>query len=352
MLAYILRKIGYGFAVLLGVIVVVFLLFNVLPGDPARMTQGQRSDIQSLEAVRKEFGLDKPKYIQFFLFLNDLSPIGLHEKTAEEKQKYAYAALISVGDNQIIVLKKPYLRRSYQTKKEVSKILAETIPNTLILAGVSMLFATVIGIFLGVVSAIKKDTWIDRSSIAFSIIGISMPSFFAGILVAWLFGFVLSDYTGLNMSGSLHNYNPFKGEVLALHNLILPAFTLGLRPLAIIVQLTRSSMLDVLSQDYIRTARAKGLSHYAVITKHALKNALNPVITAVSGWLASLMAGSFFIEYIFGWNGLGKATVDALELSDFPVVMGAILFVAVIFIVINMLVDILYAVLDPRVRIN
>ena len=134
-------------------------------------------------------------------------------------------------------------------------------------------------------------------------------------------------------------------------NLILPMITLGLRPLAIIVQLTRSAMLDVLSQDYIRTARAKGLSNRQVIYGHALKNALNPVITAISGWFASLLAGSFFVEYIFGYNGLGKATVDALELSDFPVVMGSILFVAFIFVIINILVDIAYAFIDPRVKL-
>ncbi len=134
-------------------------------------------------------------------------------------------------------------------------------------------------------------------------------------------------------------------------NLILPMLTLGLRPLAIIVQLTRSAMLDVLSQDYIRTARAKGLSNNTVIYRHALRNALNPVITAVSGWFASLLAGSFFVEYIFGYNGLGKATVDALEMSDFPVVMGSILFVAFIFVIINILVDIGYAFLDPRVKL-
>ena len=137
-----------------------------------------------------------------------------------------------------------------------------------------------------------------------------------------------------------------------LKNLILPTITLGIRPLAIIVQLTRSSMLEVLSLDYIRTAKAKGLSSYAIIFNHALRNALNPVVTAVSGWFASLMAGAFFVEYIFGWNGLGKVTVDALELSDFPVVMGAVLFIAFLFVIINILVDILYGFLDPRVKLN
>jgi peptide/nickel transport system permease protein len=351
MIRYSLHKIAYGLAVLAGVVVVVFFLFNILPGDPARMTLGQRPDVQSLEAVRKEFGLDRPVYVQFAYYVNDLSPIAIHESDSAAKAKYNYVKLFSVSSTKSLVLKEPYLRRSYQTRRNVSSILAETIPNTFILALTAMIFATLIGVFLGVVSAVNRDTWIDSSANAFAILGISAPSFFAGIIIAWIFGFVLSDYTGLNMSGSLYNYDPFDGEVLTLKNLILPMITLGLRPLAIIVQLTRSAMLDVLSQDYIRTAKAKGLSSNRIIYKHALKNALNPVITAISGWFASLLAGSFFVEYIFGYNGLGKATVDALELSDFPVVMGAILFVAFIFVIINILVDILYAFIDPRVKL-
>ncbi|XHR95438.1 ABC transporter permease [Mucilaginibacter sp. UC70_90] len=163
---------------------------------------------------------------------------------------------------------------------------------------------------------------------------------------------MLSNYTHLNMSGSLYSYDPFKGEVITLKNLILPVITLGLRPLAIIVQLTRNAMLDVLGQDYIRTAKAKGLSNRTIIYRHALKNAMNPVITAIANWFASLLAGSFFVEYIFGYNGLGKATVDALEMSDFPVVMGSILFIAFIFVVISILVDVIYVWIDPRVKLS
>jgi len=163
---------------------------------------------------------------------------------------------------------------------------------------------------------------------------------------------MLSDFTGLKMSGSLYSYDPFKGEILTIRNLWLPMITLGLRPLAIIVQLTRSAMLDVLAQDYIRTAKAKGLGRNAIVYKHALKNAMNPIITAISGWFASLLAGSFFVEYIFGYNGLGRTTVAALEMSDFPVVMGSILFIAFVFVVINILVDILYAYVDPRVSLS
>ena len=350
MFQYALKKFLYGLAVIAGVVAVVFVLFNILPGDPARMTMGQRSDVQSLEAVRKEFGLDKSKPAQFFLYINDLSPIGLHEHSPQAQEKYGYVKLFRVGD-EVVALKKPYLRRSYQTKRNVTTILAETVPNTFILAVTAMIFATVIGVFLGVVSAVHRDTWIDKAANSFAILGISAPSFFAGIIIAWFFGFVLSDYTGLNMSGSLYSYDPFEGEVTTWKNLWLPMVTLGLRPLAIIVQLTRSAMLDVLGQDYIRTARAKGLDSQTIIYKHALKNALNPVITAISGWFASLLAGSFFVEYVFGYNGLGRTTVTALEMSDFPVVMGSILFIAFIFVIVNILVDILYAFVDPRVKL-
>ncbi|MXV17130.1 ABC transporter permease [Hufsiella ginkgonis] len=352
MFRFIVRKTSYGLAVLAGIIGVIFFLFNILPGDPARMTMGQRPDVQSLEAIRKEFGLDKPVYIQFIYYLNDLLPLSIHGNDAASREKYHYFRLIPLGKAQSLVLKKPYLRRSYQTRREVSSILGETIPNTIVLALSAMIFATIIGIFLGIVSAVNKDTWIDKSANAFAVLGISAPSFFAGIVIAWIFGFVLSKYTGLNMSGSLYNYDPFRGEVLTPGNLVLPMLTLGLRPLAIIVQLTRSAMLDVLSQDYIRTAKAKGLDKHTIIYRHALKNALNPVITAISGWFASLLAGSFFVEYIFGYNGLGKATVDALEYADFPVVMGAILFVAFIFVIINILADIAYALVDPRVKLQ
>ncbi len=348
--AYVLKKFLYGLAVMAGVILVVFVLFNILPGDPARMTMGQRSDVQSLDAVRKEFGLDRSKPVQFFLYINDLSPISIHPSTVENQEKYHYQQLFKIGKD-VVVIKAPYLRRSYQTKRDVTTILSETVPNTFVLALTAMIFATMIGVFLGVLSAVHKGTWIDNAANSFAILGISAPSFFAGIIIAWLFGFVLADYTGLNMSGSLYSYDPFKGEVITWRNLWLPMITLGLRPLAIIVQLTRSAMLDVLAQDYIRTAKAKGLGRNAIIYKHALKNALNPVITAISGWFASLLAGSFFVEYIFGYNGLGRTTVTALEMSDFPVVMGAILFIAFVFVVMNILVDILYAWVDPRVKL-
>jgi peptide/nickel transport system permease protein len=218
---------------------------------------------------------------------------------------------------------------------------------------VAMTFAVIIGVIIGIVCAIYKNRFIDRLALVFSVLGMSLPSFFAAILNAWIFAFVLVGFTGLNMTGSLYSVDDFgRGEYLDLKNLILPAFTLGIRPLAIIVELTRNSLLDVLSQDYIRTARAKGLSNFRIITKHALKNAMNPVITAVSGWLASLLAGAVFVEYIFDWKGIGVVIVNSLEKYDFPVIMGAVLFISIILVITNIIVDIAYGLLDPRVRIQ
>lgn len=347
---YLLKKISYGLLVLLGVVVLVFVLFNVLPADPARLTLGQRADVASLENVRRELHLDKPMPVQFLLYLNDLLPISIHPEQ-EARGKLHYLTLLHISSSKILVLKTPYLRRSYQGKKDVWEILIEALPGTLLLALAAMLFATVAGIALGVLSAVKQNTWMDTSAIFASVLGISVPSFFAGIVLAYLFGFVLSQYTGLHMTGSLFDMDPFKGRVMNLRNLVLPAITLGIRPLAIIVQLTRSAMLDVLNQDYIRTAYAKGLKRSAVIFKHALRNALNPVITAVTGWFAELLAGAFFVEYIFGWKGIGKVTVDALEKFDFPVLMGSVLFTAGIFVIISLLADVLYSIVDPRIKL-
>jgi peptide/nickel transport system permease protein len=348
---FLARRLRYSLWVLLGVVTVVFFLFNVLPADPARLTMGQRSDISSVENARKEMNLDKSMLVRYGLYLNDISPIGFHAKDNATQEKYHYLRIVPLGDN-CIALKWPYLGRSYRTKKEVSIILNEALPGTIILALSAMFIATMLGILLGVLAALKKDTWMDSSAIAASVAGISMPSFFAGLVIAYVFGYLLHAVTGLNMTGSLWEYDPVTGRYLALKNLILPAIALGIRPLAIITQLTRSSVLDVLSQDYIRTAYAKGLSTTQVVFRHALPNALNPVVTAISGWLAELLAGSFFVEYIFGWKGVGKITVDALDKFDFPLVMGSVLLTAFIFIIINLLTDMLYGWLDPRVRLR
>jgi len=349
---YLLRRLGYGLLVIFGVVVLVFTLFNVLPADPARLTLGQRADVASLQNVRHELYLDKPLPVQFALYVNDLSPIGVIDKDYPLQMAHAHMALVRLSADRTLVLKAPYLRRSYQSKKEVWSLLMEALPNTVVLAIAAMLLASVVGVLLGVLAAVKQNTWMDTGAVFASVTGISAPSFFSGIVIAYIFGFLLSGYTGLHMTGSLFELDPFAGKVLSLKNLILPALTLGIRPLAIIVQLTRSAMLDVMNQDYIRTAYAKGLGKTAVLFKHALKNALNPVVTAITGWLAELLAGSFFVEYIFGWKGIGKITVDALEKFDFPVVMGSVLVISVLFVLVNILADLLYAVLDPRITLK
>ncbi len=349
----------YGILVLLGVITIIFFLFNILPGDPARMLMGQRSDISSIEAITKELGLDKPVGIQYLMFLNDLSPISINNTKDMESSWYydmqekGNAVSIISWHDYAFILKVPYLRTSYQSKRLVSSIIAEAFPKTMLLAITSILIALVLGILLGIPAAIYKDSFLDRFLVVFSSVGMSIPSFFAAVIIAWLFAFILADYTGLQMFGSLYSVNDITGDrYIDIKNLILPAITLGIRPLAIVVSLTRSSLLDALSQDYIRTARAKGLSGSRIIFRHALRNALNPVITAVSGWFASLMAGAVFVEYVFDWKGIGVVIVDALEKYDLPVIMGSVLFISVILILVNILVDIIYAMLDPRVRLN
>lgn len=352
MFNFITGKITYGLLVLTGVVVVVFLLFNVLPGDPAKMTLGQRADMNSIEAINKELGLDKPLQIQFFLYLNDLSPVSIHENSKTNQLKYSFVGLFSVSKENILVIKFPYLKRSYQTKQLVSEILMDALPATVLLAVSSIILASITGIFFGVIAAVKHSSVLDNMVISLSVLGISLPSFFSAMLIAWIFGYLLSNFTGLDITGSLFTIDPSEGKILQLKNLILPMITLGLRPMAIITQLTRSAMLDVLSQDYVRTAVAKGLSYWTVLFKHALRNALNPVVTAVSGWFADLLAGAFFVEYIFNWKGLGYVTVKALEKSDFPVVMGSVLFTAFMFVTINILVDVLYGMLDPRISVK
>lgn len=354
MIKFVTKKIVYGLLVLVGVVVLVFFLFQGF-GDPSRIVMGQTGDSTTQSNIRKELylinekGESIPRFRQFLYYLNDVSPICIHS-TADIDNKKLKGFFI--GEGKKFGIKIPYLRKSYQSKREVWTILMQALPGTLMLAITAMFIAVLIGIPLGVMAAVKQNTWLDTTAIFSSIVGISAPSFFMGIIMVYLFGFVLSDWTGLHIAGSWFAIDDEGQRRLTMQNLILPAITLGIRPLAIITQLTRSAMLDVLDQDYIRTAYAKGLSKRTVIWKHGLRNALNPVITAITGWFAELLAGAFFVEYIFGWQGIGKVTVDALEKLDYPVVMGSVLVAATFFIIINILADILYGVVDPRVRVE
>lgn len=423
MISFLLKKIGYGLLVLFGVVTVVFFLFNLSPGDPVRNMLGENAPEEVAQDMRKKFGLDLSVGERYFLYLNDLSPLSIHNVsdssawTFPGEKKYNIAFLIRIGESRGLALKSPYLNRSFLTERNVSSILSDVIPGTVVLALVSMFFAMVIGLLLGVFAALRKDTLYDRLILVLSAVGMAGPSFFVAILVAWvgailwrdeihipiflivillvyiigfirlksgkniipkkwlnvgtlavLFTWILMSTlnvapsflsgslvlpgTGLNMTGSLYNVDVWKGEYLDLSNLILPAITLMIRPLAVVVQLTRSSLLEVMSKDFIRTARAKGLSERRVVFVHALRNALNPVVTAVSGWFASLLAGAVFVEFVFGWKGLGQEMFTAIEKQDLPVVMGGVIIISTAFVLINLMVDLIYGWIDPRVRVG
>jgi peptide/nickel transport system permease protein len=307
MLRYVLGRLGYTLLMLLGVVTVSFFLVRAIPGDPARVMLGQRADEATLEALREQYGFNKPLIVQYWRYLERLV----------------------MGD----------LGRSIASNRPVLEIVIDRLPATALLATVAMVIATVFGIALGVLSAVRANTWLDSATMALSQFGISLPSIVMAIFLMVIFGQVLPWF-------------PIAGYVdRGIEYLVLPAITLGIRPLAIIARVTRSSMLEVLGQDYIRTARAKGLHPVRVITVHALRNALNPVVTTVGTWFAGLLAGAYFVEYIFNWPGIGSAAFDAITKLDYPVIQGTVLFTAAVFVVVNFFSDVLYALLDPRVEL-
>ena len=357
LIKFVIKRLLNGLLVMAGVIVLIFVLFNILPVNSARMTLGQRADTASVKAIEKEFRLNLPWYHRLELYFNDLSPISLNNVDDKDAPSYLnadevkFTTLFKTG-NISVIAKMPYLGKSFQTRRKVSEILGEKIYPTFMLAITAMTLASVVGIILGIFAAIKQYSFWDNAILVMSTFGVSQPSYFSGIILAMIFGYYLSDWTGLNVRGSLTDID-YNGDVVTIwRNLWLPMLALGVRPVAIITQLTRSSMLDVLNQDYIRTARAKGLSYYSVVFKHALRNAMNPVVTSISGWLAALLTGAFFIEKVFDYKGLGLQTIESLLSFDFPVVMGSVLLVAFIFVVMFIFTDILYSILDPRVTVR
>jgi len=431
MLAFLIRRTLYGCTVLWGAVTLVFIIFNLKPGDASQMLPGQRATPEAIAAVNKDLGLDLPEYQRYLLYLNDLSPLSVHSQTELDHiyfntEKYHGFQILPMGDNGIYA-KTPYLRRSYRSKRDVADIIADALPGTFILATLSMIFALILGLFIGIISALKKDSLFDRSALILAVMGMSAPSFYMAILFSWIGGYLLYSViplpifplviavllfitwtihshvkgtwswkgtgrslvkallwstgawlillilnslfsqfipmdwlkayialpgTYLEQSGSLYEVDVFDGPYLAPRNIILPVLTLGIRPLAIIIQLMRNALLEELGKDYIRTAKAKGLSTYSIVMKHAFRNALNPLVTAVSGWFASLLAGAVFIEFIFGWQGLGLQVYEALVNEDFPLVIGSVIVISSIFVLINIIVDILYGIIDPRVRMN
>lgn len=343
----ILKKLGYAIIVLFSVATVVFWLFSFSFPNPEEILVTDRTNQATLDAIKKELKLDEPKGIQYLSFINDLSPISVYQiKLVPPVPNLS----LNIGAY-VLMLKTPYFRRSFQNGQLTSELIKSSFLGTLVLALSAIVLASVIGIVLGVLTTFAPGSVLDRAILFVSTLGISVPSFFSAIVLSWLFGYVLHNYTHLPVVGSLFEIDGSGNKTIAWRNIILPSIALGIRPLAIITQLTRNSMLDALGQDYIRTAKAKGLSNNKIFFKHALKSALNPVITSISGWFASLLAGAFFVEYIFSWKGLGSLTIHALETSDLPVIMASIVFIATIFVFINFMVDLLYTYLDPRISL-
>jgi len=342
------KKSKFLFAVLLGLVLFIFVLFQALPNAEELLTS-QRADAKTKQAIVAELGLDQPMHKQAIYYVNDLSLISVYDSTSQ-KLKYLSGLALNHGKWQVW-LKLPYLRTSFQSKQPVGGMLFQAFMGTMVLAMAAMLIALMFGIPLGIVAAMQQGKALDHLIVGFSAIGISMPSFFSAMIFSWLFGFVWHEYTHLPMTGSLYEIDELgENRTMVLSNMILPALALGIRPLAVFIQLTRNTMVEMLAQDFVRTARSKGLSKWQATVKHALPNAMNPLITSVGGWFSSLLAGSFFTEYIFQWRGLGKVTIEALQQSDFPVVMGAVLFTACVFFILHTITELLYVWIDPRVR--
>ena len=308
MALYILKRLLLFIPTLLGITLITFILMQYMPGDPVTAMVGERASPETIAHIRTELGLDKSLTYQYFMYLKRL------------------------GTGQ--------LGRSYYTNRKISDDLLQKFPNTARLALAAMFFASVIGIGMGVFAASKRGTNWDRLITLLSVGGISIPVFWLGLALMLLFAFYLQWLPPSGMGNG------------SLINIILPAITLGTFSLSYIVRVTRSTMLETLSQPYVAAARAKGLSESNVVFKHALKNALIPVVTLIGLDLGSYLNGAVLTETIFGWDGLGRYALDGILKRDYPVIMGVVLFGAVIFVTMNLLVDISYHFLDPRVRVK
>ncbi|MCF8000612.1 MAG: ABC transporter permease [Halanaerobiales bacterium] len=334
MISYIIKRLLALIPVIIGVALVVFLIIHLIPGDPAQTMLGERATVESIERLRESMGLNQPLYIQFINFFRDLLS----------------------GD----------LGRSVMSNNPVIDEISVRFPATLELSFFAMIFAVVVGIPAGIFAATHQNSLFDNFSMLVALIGVSMPIFWLGLMLIWLFAVILGwlppssrlsvgiemEYiTNILIIDSILqlNWAAFKN---VLSHLILPAIALGTIPMAIVARMTRSSMLEVLKKDYIRTAYAKGLQDRIVVYKHALKNAFIPIITVVGLQFGVLLGGAVLTETIFSWPGLGKYLVDAIYARDFPVVQGGILFFAITFVFVNLLVDISYAAIDPRIEYN
>jgi len=332
MFNYIIKRLLALIPILIGVAIIVFPIVHLIPGDPAQTMLGERATDQALERLREQMGLNDPLPVQFWRYVKDLLR----------------------GD----------LGRSIMSNNPVSAELVQRFPATLELSFFAIIFAVFVGVPAGIFASMNQNSWFDNLSMLIALIGVSMPIFWLGLMFIWLFavelgwfppssrigvGLEFTPITNLYVIDSILQFN-FTALKNVLHHLVLPAVALGTIPMAIIARMTRSSMLEVLKKDYIRTAYAKGLKRKIVIFKHALKNAMVPIITVVGLQFGVLLGGAVMTETIFSWPGLGKYLVDAIYARDFPIVQGGILFFAGVFVIVNLIVDLSYALVDPRIQ--
>lgn len=312
MASYILRRIWGLIPVLIGVTILVFMIMHLSPGDPAKIMLGPKATTESIAKLNAELGLDQPLYVQYFTWISN----------------------VLTGD----------WGRSLQLKMEVLPLVADRFGATLLLTLCSILIATAIGIGSGIISAYRKFSWTDRSLMLFVLVGFCLPVFWLGIILQIVFGLKLQLFP---ISGM---YSPGQTGLMDLFlHLVLPSLALSAGAGAVIARMTRSSMLEVFEQDYIRTARSKGINERRVIYIHALKNAFIPVLTVLGMQIGFLLAGAVLVEMVFAWPGIGTLMVNGILARDFPLIQGVILFVATTYVIVNLIVDILYAILDPRI---
>ncbi len=306
MIRYFINRLLQAIPVLFGVIIITFILMYVIPGDPVVSMVGERYSEETIQRLREEMHLNDPVPIQFIRYVGN----------------------VLKGD----------FGKSFITGEPVTVIIMEKFPNTMMLAVVAMIFAVLIGVSLGMISSISPGSILDRGIMILALAGISAPVFWVGLILVLVVGVMLQWLPPTGFGG--------------IEYIILPALTLGLRSAAYLARLTRSTMLEVLSQDYIRTARSKGLPEWKVFLKHAFPNTLIPVITVIGTDFGSYLSGAVLTESIFGWPGMGRLALEAILKRDFPVIQGTVLFMAVMFVMVNVIVDLLYGVIDPRIRME
>jgi peptide/nickel transport system permease protein len=309
---YILRRLLLAIPVLLGASFLVFISIRFIPGDPAVALAGELATPEYVALVREQMGLDEPLLIQYGIYLQ----------------------LILKGD----------WGRSVRTRVPVTELIMERLPNTLQLAVLSLLIAAAIGIPIGVVSATRANSWIDTSSMVFALLGVSMPIFWLGLMLMIFFSVQLPNWLGLSQP-----VLPPTGIGTWKH-LVMPTLALSANSMAIQARMTRATMLEVLRADYIRAARAKGVREQTVIYKHALRNALVPIVTIIGLQFGTLLGGAVLTETVFAWPGIGRLLIESISLRDYPVIQGTVLLIAGGFVLVNLLVDITYAYLNPRIR--